>query len=223
MSDKLKLLSEILLPNRTVRLVGTDIYSVIDGSHHKSQYDKKVKLYDLFVGSRLYNRVMWGTSTGNYRSFASQATNSMGGRLLDVGCGSLLFTWRAYEHTDRPIVACDVSLDMLRQARARLSKSRSGIHDHVLLLQADIWDLPFRNHSFETVLNMNVLHHFADARTLLSRLVDLLTVDGHLYLTTLVTNNRLIGNYYLRLLHQCGWLAKPWTSQKLKTLLQDEL
>src|SRR5262249_31305772 len=145
------------------------------------------------------------------------------GLILDAGCGSLLFTARAYAESRRLIIACDQSLDMLRRAQARLAKSAGSVLGRIVLLQADLSAPPFRKGSFQTVLSMNVLHHYADAASLILKLKSLLTDSGYIYLTALVTNNRLIGDQYLRVLHNRGWLVRPRTNAEMRELLQDGL
>jgi len=215
-------LKEVIEDSRTVRLVETDIYSVVPDIQQTYQYDKKAATYDFVVGTSLYNRVMWGDSPKNYLAFARQAINSHpNGWLMDAGCGSMLFTAEAYLQSRRPIIACDQSLDMLRRARARLSKFANPIPQHIFLIQADLSDIRFRPLSFQTVLSMHVLHHFADVAGLVLKLKNLLTEDGCIYLTSLVTSNRFPGDHYLSALHKMGWLVQPKTKDELKELLQE--
>jgi hypothetical protein len=68
---------------------------------------------------------------------------------------------------------------------------------------------------------MNVLHHYQDAASLIIKLRNLLTSDGQLYLTSLVKNNRLIGDEYLAFLYSKGWFVKPLKNVELRKLLQD--
>jgi SAM-dependent methyltransferase len=222
--NELDILKEVIEDNRTVRLVEEDIYSVLPDIQQTYQYDKKAAIYDFVVGSSLYNRVMWGDSPNNYMAFARRAINSHpNGWLMEAGCGSMLFTAEAYLQCRRPIVACDQSLDMLRCARARLSKSANSVPEHIFLVQADVSDIPFRPVSFQTVLSMNVLHHYADVAGLVLKLKNLLTESGCIYLTSLVTNNRFPGDHYLSALHNKGWLAQPRIKDELKKLLQESL
>ena len=95
--------------------------------------------------------------------------------------------------------------------------------ERIVLLQADLDDIPFREDSFQTILSMNVLHHSPDVNTVLVSLKNLLTKSGHIYLTSLVKNNRLIGDQYLSLLRYMGWLAEPRKESDLRKLLQDSL
>lgn len=89
-------------------------------------------------------------------AFAREAINSQSeGESLDAGCGSLLFTAGAYVEGKRQVIAIDQSLSMLRWARRRLINLAGSVPGHILLLQADLNDLPFRPDSFRTVLCLN--------------------------------------------------------------------
>ena len=215
-SDELK---DIVREDRSVRLVEEDIYSVLPDTSVRHHYDKRATLYDSFVRTRLYNLVMWGTSPDQYVEFARQALNSTSdGMFLDAGCGSMLFTASTYASSDRHIVAFDQSLAMLRRARQRLRKLAGRVPEHIRLLQADLNDLPFRQKRFRTVLCLNVLHQIADAAGLVSGLTGLLSESGDLYLTSLVSTNRTIGDWYLKALHRTGEFVRPRNELELKEL-----
>ena len=210
----------VMAEGYTIRSVEDGIYSVLSDQPHTHLYDGRAGVYDLVVGTRIYNRVMWGASMPDYVAFAEQAVASNStGILLDAGCGSLLFTAQAYLVCQRPILACDQSLNMLRRARSRLMKLAGYLPEQIFLLQADLNALPFRPASFSTVLCMNVLHHLADGKGLLCSLKKLLAADGHLYLTSLVKGSRLIGDYYLDALYKRGDFVRPRTGEELEALL----
>jgi ubiquinone/menaquinone biosynthesis C-methylase UbiE len=133
--------------------------------------------------------------------------------MLDAACGSLVFTAHTSLKSDRPVIACDQSLDILRRACRRLRGLGGAAPSQVVLLQADVSDLPFRQNSFQTVLCMNVLHHVADGASLIYNLHALLASDGQLHLTSLVKNNRFVGDGYLNLLHKQGWIVRPKSEQ----------
>jgi ubiquinone/menaquinone biosynthesis C-methylase UbiE len=213
-------LKEVLAEGRTARLIEDSIYSVLPQAASKHHYDSRSAVYDLVVSTRLYNSIMWGTSPRDYIAFALQAVRSCGsGRFLDAGCGSMLFTAPAYLESTRPIIAFDQSLAMLRRARKRLIELSGSVPDHILLLQADLSDLPFRAAGFRTVLFMNVLHQFADATALTPQLKELLVADGALYLTSLVSNKRFIGDCYLKALYATGEFVRPRSKLELKEIL----
>ena len=222
--NSLEKLKEIVLEDRSLRVVEDGIYSVLEDAPHNHLYDRRATVYDLVVGTRLYNRLMWGTSPSDYVMFARRAIESQtDGVHLDAGCGSLLFTARVYTESRRQIIAFDQSLEMLRRARKRLLKLTGSAPSHVVLLQADLNDLPFRSQSFSTILCLNVLHQFASATELINNLNTLLASGGHLYLTSLVTNNRVMGDSYLKALYKAGEFVHPRSSEELEKLLDESL
>jgi SAM-dependent methyltransferase len=203
-----------------IRSVEESIYSVLPDRPYTHLYDNRATLYDLVVGTRLYNRIMWGAFMPDYVAFARQAVASdQTGMLLDAGCGSLLFTAQGYLDSQRPILACDQSLNMLRRARSRLKKLADHVPARIFLLQADLGALPFRPDSFRTVLCMNVLHHLADAEGLIAGLKQLLKGGGQMYLTSLVRGNRLIGDLYLDKLYKRGDFVHPRTGVELGNII----
>jgi SAM-dependent methyltransferase len=219
----LKELEEVLAPGRNVRLVEDSIYSVFDDASRSHHYDRRATAYDWVVGTRAYNAVMWGASPADYIDFARQAvTSAAEGRFLDAGCGSMLFTASAFLDSDRPIIAFDQSLAMLRRARQRLIRLSGSAPDRILLMQADLSDLPFRPGSFRTVLCLNVLHQFDNARVLISGLSRLKNADGRLYLTSLVLNDRFIGDRYLRALYAAGEFVRPRSATELKDMFEED-
>lgn len=222
--DALNSLKEVLVENRAVRLVEDGIYSVLPDASSKYHYDHRATIYDLVVSTRLYNSVIWGSSPFDYAAFARQAVaSSREGTLLDAACGSMLFTAPVYLACKRKIIAFDQSLSMLRRARKRLSKLSGSVPEHILLMQADLNDLPFRPASFRTVLCMNVLHHLENAAALMPSLKRLLCDRGHLYLTSLVSNNRFVGDRYLNALYATGEFVRPRSNLELKDILDRSL
>jgi ubiquinone/menaquinone biosynthesis C-methylase UbiE len=218
------LLNEVLDHNRVARLIDDDIYSVLPDASQSHHYDRRATVYDRVVGSRLYNSIMWGSAPRDYVAFARQAVDSsQDGKFLDAGCGSLLFTASTYLQTDRQIVAFDQSLAMLRRARTRLLKAAGGMPEHIILLQADLSDLPFRPASFHTVLCLNVLHQFAAATALLQNLQRLLSDEGQLFLTSLLLNDRFIGDRYLSALYRMREFVPPRTRSELRSILNEAL
>ena len=219
-----KKLNDVLAENRVVRLVEEDIYSVLPGVWNQHHYDRRAAVYDLVVGTRIYHRAMWGSSPLDYVNFARGAISSHStGMFLDAGCGSLLFTARLYMENSRRIIASDQSLSMLRRARKRLINLAGAMPGHILLLQADLNDLPFAPNSFLDILCLNVLHQFENASTLVHHFKRLLTDDGHLFLTSLVYNNRFIGDRYLKALHATGEFVRPRTLVELMEILEQSL
>jgi ubiquinone/menaquinone biosynthesis C-methylase UbiE len=217
-------LKEVLAENCAIRLIENGIYSVLPDPASKHHYDRRANVYDLIVGTRLYNSIMWGSSLLDYVAFARQAVaSSNNGRVLDAACGSMLFTAPIYLHCQRKIIAFDQSIVMLRRARGRLINLSGCVPEHVVLLQANLNELPFRPASFHTVLCMNVLHQFENAAALLASLKSMLAEGGHLYLSSLVLNNRFVGDVYLKALHATREFVRPRSNQELRKMLEGSL
>jgi SAM-dependent methyltransferase len=204
--------------------VENGIFSVLPDDTPGQRYDSRARAYDRMIGSRLYNRVFWGSAPDEYRAFARQAIeSSSSGWLLDAGCGTLLLTAEAYASTpQRPVVALDQSIGMLQRAQERLAGISGGRSQHVVFLQADLLDLPFRAQGFQTVLSMGMLHLFDAVQPLVRALDSLVEPGGQLFLSSLVTNGRF-GDRYMRLLHRAGEIAAPRTAEALRRVLLETL
>lgn len=212
-------LADLLQPAFPLRRLGDGLFSVLPDDAPGHPYDARAAAYDAVVGSRLYNRLFWGTSPRRYEAFARAAVASrLSGWLLDAGCGTLRFTAPAYLTAHRPIVVLDRSLGMLERARDRVAAQAGGLPGHLVFLQADLLDLPFRPATMETVLCMGMLHLFDKPTRLVASLRALLVPGGTCYLTSLVENDRF-GDRYLRFLHRAGEVAPPRHAEALQALL----
>lgn len=207
-----------------MREVQPGILSVLPDDTPGQRYDSRARAYDRMIGSRLYNRLFWGSAPDEYRAFARQAVaSSESGWLLDAGCGTLLLTADAYAAAPhRPVIALDKSLGMLQRARERLIEINPAASEHVVFVQGDLLDLPFKDKSFRTVMSMGMLHLFDAAVPLVRSLDRLVEPGGQLFLSSLVTNGRL-GDRYMRFLHRAGEIAAPRTADTLKRALLDTL
>lgn len=211
-------LSDLLIPGQTLRDAGDGVWSVFPGEVSGDRYARRARGYDAVVGSRIYNRIMWGSSPASYAAFARAASASSEGPMLDAGCGSLVFTADVHAGSKRPLVLVDRSLGMLRATRARVLVD-GRVPDRIALIQADACALPFRSASFSTVLSMNLLHLFDDPGPAVSSLVRILTGRGQLFATSLVTE-RAIGRWYLALLHAAGEMGVPKTAAQVRTAIE---
>jgi len=143
---------------RTLRPAGDGVLSALPPGDQGAPYDRRAAAYDRLVASPLYNRLLWRASPRTYAAFAAEALQAGDGPLLDVACGSGVFTAAAYRHADRPLVLADRSLAMLERARRRLGSAAPAVY----FVQADLFDLPFAAGAFETVACHGALHVFDD-------------------------------------------------------------
>lgn len=86
---------------------------------------------------------------------------------LDVGCGPAGVPLRvAALRPALMLVGVDLSLPMLRQARAEAA--RQGLGSRLLLVRASAGALPFRDAAFDLVMSNSLLHHLAEPRRALA-------------------------------------------------------
>lgn len=209
-------IDDLLDPARQLRSAGGVLLSVLPADDRGTPYDRRAALYDCLVGNALYNRLLWGASTASYAAFAEAAVSDSRGLLLDVGCGSAVFTVAAYRNATRPLVLVDRSLGMLARAADRLSSHHSV---QLSLVHADLFDLPFRPGQFATVACHGLLHLFDDAGTVLRALRAQVAVGGSLYVTSLVAETA-IGRWALGQMHRAGQAAAPRRAEDLAAVVR---
>ena len=204
-----------------IQEVQKDIYTIFKEEDRASDYDDKVKGYDALIGNKIYNKLIWRNDPSNYLNFCKEALDtSENGMILDAGCGSLVFTAQAYaDSTNKQIVLLDRSLGMLEAGRQRLIELCGEVPKHIILLQGNVFDLPFKEHTFDVVMSQGLLHMFEDKKTFLSELEQVLKPEGNLYFTSLVSNN-FVSKLYLSLLKKAGEVATIDSSQTLDKALK---
>lgn len=213
--------SAVLRPGVTLRGVEEGIWSVLPPSQEAQRYDAIAARYDRLIGSRLYQRLVWGNRLGDDAAFAREAVVSDSeGAILDAGCGSLLTTTDVHLAVERPTVLLDLSVGMLRRAKARIVARAGSLPDRIVLLQADVLRTPFRDASFRTVLCPGILHLFADPKALVRSLGSLVEPGGVLFVSSLVTD-RVVGRAWLRLLARSGEIQSRLTAEAVAQLVEE--
>jgi len=209
-----------ILNNTDIELLDNGIYTVIKETQRKSDYDDKVKGYDTLIGNNLYNKIIWGNSVKDYQTFCKETLEHFpNGMVLDAGCGSLVFTADVYaEATHKYIVLLDRSMGMLERAKERLIERFDEVPKHIVLLQGDIFNLPFKEDTFDVVMSQGLLHMFDDKTSFLNELERVKKEEGIVSFTSLVANN-LLGRVYLKLLKKAGEVATAYSSKELEDIL----
>lgn len=82
-------------------------------------------------------------------------------QVLELGCGTGLFTENFADSGAPFLAAADISPELLHLARRRLSRLPC-----VKLLLADCESLPFRDESFDAVVGSSILHHLQIGRVM---------------------------------------------------------
>jgi hypothetical protein len=125
-------LNESFADGREVRLIEEGIYTVLDDVEQVHHYDRRAAAYDRIVGTWIYNAVMWGASPADYTDFARKALeSSTEGKILDAGCGSMLFTASAYLDTERTIIAFDQFGNVAKRSAALNTSCRRNAQSHL--------------------------------------------------------------------------------------------
>lgn len=212
-------LMALLAPDRPLLRWGDRVLSALRAPAPPTRYDRFARAYDRLVGNAAYNRFVWRSSTGAYSAFAERALADGDGPLLELGCGTALFTADRYRRSERRLVLVDRSSGMLTRAAERLGDTDP---ERVVLLQADVLDLPFRPGMFGTVASYGLLHLFDDPQPLLRVLATQSASDQAVYATSLVAGTALAGPV-LHLLHAAGESARPRRLDQLAALARAEL
>jgi len=219
-----KILSALIPGEVNLRLVEPHIYSVYSPGEHTGSYDRVASFYDLVMGNRYYNRLMWGYRVEDFASFCHHSlASSTDGWILDAGCGSLVFTAKTYAgYSERPVVLLDESIQMLRAAKSRLIRLTGGVPQNMVFLHGDVLQLPFKPAGFRTVLSMNILHVLRDVERVLLELGNVMEEGGTMSLTSLIASNRF-GDMYLKMLGRIGQVVPRTPDQLMAIFNQLEL
>ncbi len=200
----------LIAPGIQLRDEGDGVLSAIAVQSQAAPYDRHASLYDRLIGSRFYNRVIWGIRTADYAVFAAEALRNGEGPFLDAGCGTAVFTASVYQNAHRPLILVDRSLAMLRRAAGRLGDVPAT------LLQAKMESLPFSPRSFETVACFAVLHVLDDPWTALATLREQVAPGGQLFASMLVSDGGSASRCYLSMLHRRGEVGPPQRADDLQ-------
>ena len=116
-----------------------------------------------------------------------------GRRVLDLGCGTGLYTQELARQGARP---CGMDLDLARVQEAR----RSAAHQNICWIRADAAHLPFRPAVFDLVVSVEVLTHLApELRSRVLGEINRVSRPGGVVLVTLHNRARLSMGRWLRL------------------------
>jgi SAM-dependent methyltransferase len=148
-----------------VRQISEDLIKAHADRRFRSEYD-----YALFEYYR----------SAKVIAFLERAGLTLGGRVLDAGCGGGGMPLSLAEHADE-VVGID-PIDRFGQAGVTLARER-GVHN-LRFLQADGMALPFAAGTFDLVLSHAVIEHVADAPQYLRECRRVLRTGGRVYLST---------------------------------------
>lgn len=192
-----------------VKLIEPDIYELSNINYSTGGYDSISKFYDIVVGSRLYNKFMWGNNINDYKKFAEEAVDVTKGILIDAGCGSLNFTLATYLKAECNIILIDSSIEMLRICREKLKQSgKLGVS--IFCVHGDILNLNLTPNKINTIISMGMMHLFENQQVcnILNGFSKGLTKNGKIFLSSLTPQTKF-SKKYMQLLYSKGEVVKP--------------
>lgn len=101
----------------------------------------------------------WSTPAGKIRADKRADLLSITGKIsatdsvLEIGCGTGLFTRLVYQKTKAKITATDLSEDLLEEAREKFPAGN--------FIRDDAMNMQFGNESFDVVIGSSILHHLS--------------------------------------------------------------
>ena len=158
-------------------------------------YDRWAPIYDLVFGGVF----------GRGRQAAILATNSIGGRVLEVGVGTGI-SLPQYAANLR-IFGTDISPAMLRKARARVADLRLGNVEGLAVMDAE--KLEFPDHSFDVVMAQYVVTAVPNPEAALNEFARVLRPGGEIILLSRVSADagmrRFIEQQLQPVVRRLGW------------------
>lgn len=203
-------------PEQQVTEIENHLYSNLP-RQAEAGYDQKAKVYEYLVSRNWYNKLLWGTRPQDYEDFARKALLNPATPHLDIGCGGLSQTGHLYADFTGEAWLVDNSLSMLTIGKQRIAHQSSSFPAGLHLLQADAFQLPFKDQAFAQIVSFGMLHLFDDKQAFIREAFRVLQPGGSFYLTGLTPDRRL-SRQYMRLLQRQGEFGQGWSAREMLNL-----
>ncbi len=182
-------------------------YPIVDGivdlTEEAQRYDRSVSDYDAIAGLRynffLFNpftmSFTWGPGVLRVPLLMKPAREITSGVVLDVPCGTGIFTARAYKkNRQTSILAVDFSMGMLRVAKRRAK--RLGVNNAVFI-RADVARLPIADGCLDGCISMAGFHAFPDPAAAASQIGRVLKRGATVTASVACSGERLISDFMI--------------------------
>jgi ubiquinone/menaquinone biosynthesis C-methylase UbiE len=105
------------------------------------------------------------------------------GFVLDLACGTGIFTRPLSRSSEGIVVGLDLSRPMLKQASRMILKSSI---DNIVLIRASVFSMPFNDNVFKYINCCGALHLFDDPCSALTEIKRILSPQGYLSVQTTI-------------------------------------
>lgn len=207
-------------PEQELTEIENHLYSNLP-QQAEAGYDQKAKVYEYLVSRNWYNKLLWGTRPKDYEAFAKWALLNPATPHLDIGCGGLSQTGHLYADFPGEAWLVDNSLSMLKIGKQRIPNQSLSFPAELHLLQADAFQLPFKDQTFAQLVSFGMLHLFDDKQAFIREALHVLQPGGCFYLTGL-TADRWLSRQHMRLLQRQGEFGQGWSAREMVNLVQSE-
>jgi ubiquinone/menaquinone biosynthesis C-methylase UbiE len=196
-------------------MMGTQAGEVITPFQRLMQAPAIVSIYE-----KLWRRI--GYYLASSRSFSTEMQtvlrlqrNRQNARVLDLACGTGVFTRPLATQGNEVVLGLDMSWPMLRRAQKLLE--RDGLQN-VMFVRATAYALPFTDGAFPHVNCCGALHLFDRPEQALKEIVRILTPDGFFSAQTTIRPTRSAGiAYVLERFIRFGFFGEDELEKMLKT------
>jgi ubiquinone/menaquinone biosynthesis C-methylase UbiE len=180
-------------------------------------YDKASRKYDGYItGENPLLKILKKVALGLDKEAEIECTNIIKkllsqvkeGIVLDIPAGTGLFTFEEYaKHPDILFVAAEYSWGMLRQAQQKVERLNAK---NIILVRADVGNLPFKSEIFDAVLCLNGIHSFPEKERAVTQMSRVLKKGKSIHGSLVLRGERWLTDFileaaYYRLL----WFTRP--------------
>jgi len=185
-------------------------------------YDKASGQYDNYIAGnnpllKILKRIALGLdkeAAAEYVSITKKMLSQLKeGIVLDIPAGTGLFTFEEYaKRPDILFVAAEYSRGMLLRAQQKIKSLKA---ENIVLIRADVGNLPFKPETFDAVICLNGIHSFPEKEKAISQISRVLKKNQALHGSLVLKGERWLTDLmleaaYYRLL----WFTRPALSRQ---------
>ena len=167
--------------------------------------------------ARVFGALMWGTDSGRmFASIDALGAEPDGTAVLDLPCGGGVAFRGLRPDQDLRYVAADISPYMLERARRQAERRKL---ERVEFIEADAFDLPLEDESFDLCVSFNGLHCLPEQQPALAEMARVLRPGARLRGTTAIRGAGVRQNALIGLFRRLSAFGEVTTREELERML----